>query len=231
MNKVLFCYTEIAEYFLACCRNLVKVGAEVFIIRFPLNKEAPFQFMETEGIKLIDRSKLNNGQLLEIVNKINPNLIICSGWIDKGYLKVCKKYFKKIPTVLTMDNHWNGNLKQKVASLISPFFLLKRFSHCWVPGIKQKQYALQLGFRESEIKEGFYCANTDYFHNHYFSNKRVKEKKFPKRFLFVGRYYEFKGITDLWNAFIELQQEQPNDWELWCLGAGDLKQIQHSKIK
>jgi glycosyltransferase involved in cell wall biosynthesis len=28
-----------------------------------------------------------------------------------------------------------------------------------------------------------------------------------------------------------LQDEQPNDWELWCLGTGDLKPVEHPKIK
>jgi glycosyltransferase involved in cell wall biosynthesis len=28
-----------------------------------------------------------------------------------------------------------------------------------------------------------------------------------------------------------LQKEQPNEWELWCLGAGDIKPIEHPKIK
>ena len=42
-----------------------------------------------------------------------------------------------------------------------------------------------------------------------------------------------KGIFDMWNAFIELQKEQPNDWELWCFGAGDQfdNKIEHNKIK
>ena len=36
---------------------------------------------------------------------------------------------------------------------------------------------------------------------------------------------------ELWQAFVELQTEQPNEWELWCLGIGDIKPIEHPKIK
>jgi glycosyltransferase involved in cell wall biosynthesis len=37
----------------------------------------------------------------------------------------------------------------------------------------------------------------------------------------------------MWNSFIELQNEQPNDWELWCIGTGDEfdNKIEHDKIK
>ena len=59
----------------------------------------------------------------------------------------------------------------------------------------------------------------------------TRKKNFPKRFLYVGRYYDFKGVKTLWDAFIQLQVENPNDWELWCLGNGDLEPLEHPKIK
>ncbi|HEY4797626.1 MAG TPA: glycosyltransferase, partial [Bacteroidia bacterium] len=62
-------------------------------------------------------------------------------------------------------------------------------------------------------------------------NRIEKKNKFPHVFIFVGRYYEFKGIKELWQSFIELQNESPNDWELWCLGTGDVPPVIHPKIK
>ncbi len=229
--KVLFLYTEIAEYFLACCRNLVANGMEVYIIRFPLNKEAPFQFAKEQGINLIDKPALSYSDLVTLIDKIAPDSIICSGWVDKDYLAICKRYFKKIPTVLALDNHWNGTLKQRIATLVSPVFILNRFSYCWVPGGKQKKYAQKIGFKEEEIFEGFYSADTNYFWRMYHENIELKRRSFPKRFLYVGRFYEFKGLTDLWRAFIQIQNETPNDWELWCLGTGSLEPVAHPKIK
>ena len=38
-------------------------------------------------------------------------------------------------------------------------------------------------------------------------------------------------MTELWQAFIELQSEDPNEWELWCLGIGDIEAVEHPKIK
>ncbi|MFI5141054.1 MAG: glycosyltransferase family 4 protein [Bacteroidia bacterium] len=169
--------------------------------------------------------------MLALIENLNPSLIICSGWIDKDYLRVCKKYFKKIPTVLTLDTHWNGSLKQYIASFVSPFVLKNKFSHAWVPGTIQKKYAKKLGFKDSEITLGFYSCDVNYFLS--IRDKVVvqKQQNFPKRFIFTGRYYDFKGVDKLWQAFIELQNENPNEWELWCLGAGSLQPVQHPKIK
>ena len=42
-----------------------------------------------------------------------------------------------------------------------------------------------------------------------------------------------KGTSELWKAFIKFQAEHPSDWELWCLGKGDLNEMfpVHDKIK
>ncbi|MBK8368525.1 MAG: glycosyltransferase [Bacteroidetes bacterium] len=132
---------------------------------------------------------------------------------------------------MTCDTHWNGSFKQRLATIISRFTLLNIFSHAWVPGQIQKQYVLNLGFKEQNIQTSFYSCDLEHFESIYQSQKVQKQSQFPKRFLYVGRYYEFKGIKELWQAFIEMQTEQPNEWELWCLGIGDIEPINHPKIK
>jgi glycosyltransferase involved in cell wall biosynthesis len=228
--KVLFLYTEIADYFLKCCEELAK-SAEVNIIRWPVNKEAPFEFKYSEKIKVYDKNKYNFSQLEDLVGNIQPDIIICSGWIDKDYLKITKPYFKKIPTVLSCDTHWRGSLKQYLAMVLSRFFLLNTFSHGWVPGKPQTTYLQKLGFKSEKISQDFYCCDLPKFNKIWEAHHKSKEENFPKVFLYVGRYYEFKGLLDLWQAFTELQAESPNEWELWCLGAGDIKPIEHPKIK
>jgi glycosyltransferase involved in cell wall biosynthesis len=230
--NILFLYTEIAPYFLACCKKLAEeYNVSVHVVRYPVNNEAPFTFSSQQDIHLYDRKEYTRTSLLYLIEKINPSILVCSGWIDKDYLKVCKKYVNKIPTILTLDTHWRGDLKQYIAVFLSPFLLKNRFTHAWVPGTIQKQYARKLGFKEDKITAGFYSCDTDYFAS--IGNKIMTQKKqdFPKRFIYVGRYYDFKGILVLWKAFIELQNEVPNEWELWCIGTGSLEPVQHPKIK
>lgn len=226
----LFLYTELADYFLNCCRHLSTEGT-VHIVRWPVNKEAPFKFKQDESIKIYDKNNYSFKQLQELINAITPDIIICSGWIDKDYLKLVKPYFKKIPTVVACDTHWKGSLKQRIAQILSPLFLKNRFTYAWVPGKPQLKYAKKLGFAEERIKTGFYCCDLDKFNSLYSSIREKHSVDFPKRFLYVGRYYDFKGVSDLWDAFIQLQTEMPNEWELWCLGTGSLPPAEHPKIR
>lgn len=227
--RVLFLYTELANYFVACCKELSK-QAEVHIVRWPVNKEAPFDFDFT-GLHVYNKSDFTYSQLKGKVIQIKPDVIVCSGWVDEDYKKITTAFKGKIPTVVAFDTHWRGDLKQHVLKLIAPFYLHRLFSHAWVPGEIQKNYALKLGFKENRIATGFYACDVNYFNSIYHNTFSAKRSIFPKRFLFVGRYYQFKGIRELWQAFIELQTETPNEWELWCAGNGDLEPVKHPKIK
>jgi glycosyltransferase involved in cell wall biosynthesis len=232
-KKIVFLYTELAAYFMACVKELMLVpGVEVHIVRWPLNKEAPFDFSFPAGLKVYNRNEYKEDQaLLDLVKTIDPALIYCSGWIDKGYMKVAKSCRKRIPVVVGFDNQWRGGLKQRIAIVLSRFFLLDRFTHCWVPGEKQVEYARRLGFRENNILTGFYCCDHQLFHDQYLLNREEKSKHFPRRFIYTGRYVEHKGIGDLWKAFMDLEAEKPSGWELWCIGTGDVAPAGHPAIR
>ncbi|HEX8514884.1 MAG TPA: glycosyltransferase [Bacteroidia bacterium] len=230
-KKIVFLYTELATYFLACVEELQKHPAlEIHIVRWNVNAEAPFNFSFSSDIFIYNRTDYNDTELTLLIAEIDPSVIYSSGWTDKGYLRVCKRHKKKVPVILGFDNQWKGTLKQYIACLVSPFRILNHFSYCWVPGEPQKRYALKLGFKNENILTGFYCCDYNFFNMQYERNRAFKEMDFPKRFLYVGRYVEHKGIRDLWQAFLELQEESPNGWELWCLGAGDIPKIKHPKI-
>ena len=231
-KKIVFLYTEIAAYFLACIEKLLQQpDIEVHIVRWAVNDEAPFLFSFPENLNIYTRNDYSCDQLQKLIADISPSIVYASGWMDKDYLKICKEYKKRIPVIVGFDNQWKGTLKQRLATLISPFKILNHFSHCWVPGLLQQEYAIRLGFKKQNILTGFYCCDFDLFHNQYLANKEIKQKQFPHRFIYVGRYVEHKGIKDLWNAFIRLQTNSPNDWELWSIGAGDVPPINHPKIK
>ena len=216
--KVVFLYTEIAGYFLSCVKELTK-SADVLVVRWPVNSEAPFDLTGYTGLEIIDRSKIGEPELASKVKVFNPDILICSGWIDKGYLKIAKSFHRKIPVVVSLDNHWKGSLKQRVASLISPFYLKRIFTHAWVPGEMQAEFARHLGF-ENNLLKNFYCADTELFEKIYQNTFSKKETKFPHRFLYVARYVEHKGIFEMWNAFLKFKKETQTDWELWCIGTG-----------
>ena len=89
-----------------------------------------------------------------------------------------------------------------------------------------------MGFKIHQIKTGVSC-DFDFFRSIGEKLKCKKNKFFPKRFIYVGRYIHRKGIFDLWEAFKALHQEYTTDWELWCVGTGPCfkDRMIHSKIK
>lgn len=230
--KILILYTELADYFLACLKELENHVDEIHIVHWPIRDEAPFVFKVPDNIILHNKTS-DYKELLNLSKIINPSIILCSGWVDSNYLKIVKYYNHKIPTVLLFDNQWKASLKQVLGILLSSFILKNKFSNVWVTGSSSKYFAKRLGFSNDKILTGLYSADTTKFSKFRQKYLESKKNKFPKVFLYIGRYVKHKGIFELWNSFIELQNEEPNDWELWCLGTGEEydNRVLHPKIK
>jgi glycosyltransferase involved in cell wall biosynthesis len=225
--KIAFLYSEIAGYFLACAEVLAK-HAEVVVVRWPVNSEAPFKFKAIDGITIVSKADYTYDALHKMIHDFKPSTLVCSGWMDKDYLNIVKSFDKRVPTVLTLDNHWVGSIKQRIASLLSPFYLRNKFTHAWVPGSPQVKFAKALGFKN--ISTGFYCADVS-LHKQNFKNELVSK---TKQFLYVGRYVKHKSIFEMWEAFIALVDSgEAKDWEMVCAGAGEEFQnkIEHPNIK
>lgn len=232
-KTIVVLYQEMASYFLTCLETLAdRHNLNIVLITFPKKDEAPFAFNYNHPkIKHISRVDVDYLKLCRLIDDVKPKSIYFSGWLDKDYNKIAKKYFGAINTILGFDNKWENTLKQHIAAWFSPFLIKNKFNKCFVPGDLQKIFATKLGFKENEIQLGAYSADVALFSSYYNKCRNNKQQDFPKRFIYVGRYHDFKGVDKLWQAFIELQNENPNDWELWCLGTGSLQPTNHPKIK
>jgi glycosyltransferase involved in cell wall biosynthesis len=229
--KVLFLYTELARYTVACFRKLVDCGAKLLVLRYQINPEAPFVFEDTPGITYLNYDSSDNEKLKGIIFDFSPDLVFCSGWKNTFYVRIAKIYFsKKIPVVLCFDNKWEGSFRQYLGIFYYRIYFSGCFSHAWVPGARQREFALRLGFKSVNIQTDFYSADSDYFNKIYDDRKDIGNTEFPKRFIFIGRYLSLKGIEDLWKSFFIFSEKFP-DWELWCFGTGEILPVQHPKIK
>ena len=229
-HRIVFLYSELAGYFLACAEAIGQHRdvASVNIVHWPIHPEAPFQFSSTDHYTLHPKAKHNRESLKELFAQINPTALVCSGWMDSDYNALAKAHCNRIPVVLTLDNWWTGSLKQRLAVLTAPWFIKRRFNRAWVAGAPQVLFAQKLGFSGSFLATGFYCADPRPFQAVY---ERRKSTPTAKKLLYVGRYLEIKGLRKLWAAFAELSEEFP-DWELHCVGTGDLweERMIHPKI-
>ncbi|HBP45079.1 MAG TPA: glycosyl transferase family 1 [Flavobacteriales bacterium] len=229
-HRILFLYSELAGYFLACAKELGKSEwvEAVLIIHWPVNSEAPFVIGSTDEYELVDKSGLDQDELEKVVADFNPTALVCSGWMDSDYKRIARQWLPKIPVVLTFDNWWTGSLRQRLAVWTAPFYIRRHFNRVWVPGDPQLPFARKLGFPDEHTATGFYCADPVPFLKVW---EARKNREPAKKLLYVGRYLPVKGVRELWAAFASLSDDYP-EWELHCIGTGDLweERTIHPKI-
>jgi len=231
--KAMFLYTELAAYNQACFNTAIKRGNDIYIIRYPINSEAPYDFNNKLASDKLRSDFDSADSMINYIKEISPDVIIISGWKDKYYLKVASYFYNNIPTVLAFDNKWKASLKQQLSRLLSKKLLLNKFSHVWVPGNKQVNFAKKLGFKQNKIVTGFYSCDFSFFNDMYLKRTKDNNIIYNRTFLCVGRYLKLKGIFELWEAFIKLNDNINNEWKLICIGSGEewKNRTIHSNIK
>ena len=200
-----------------------KRHAQVHVVHWDQKKLTPYKPPNLENVTYYNRSEYTQRQLKILATRINPDIIYISGWQDKDYLSVVKVFRKKgIPVISGFDDQWKGSFKQHVASLIFPFIRNKYFSHGWVAGPYQYEYARKMGFKKNEIIFNLYSGNTPLF-NKGIEYLDIKAKDYPKTFLYVGNFRSIKGTDLLVDAFKKYRMIYHGNWELICIGNGELR--------
>jgi len=158
--------------------------------------------------------------MLDLIRNFNADVIITAGWMIPDYNRICKKLKKEsnIPIIALSDTPWYGTFRQKVNAFLSPYYLKKMFSHLWVAGIRQYDYARKLGFTNKQIIFGSLTANNEIFRQ---VNIDMKNIKYPKNFLFLGSLIELKGLRNLTKAWQSI--EDTKGWTFTLVGSGALK--------
>ena len=236
-NKtVLFLFTELSGYILACFNYASENGYIIHVVNYPVNSDAPFELEKQEKKTLFfhNKNQINTiKKLQDFILELDPGIIFVSGWMDKLYFKFSTDKNNSFKKILLLDNTWLGTLKQNLWSILFNFKFKSAFQGVWVPGDVHKTYAKKLGFKDEEIYNGLYTCNTNLFNSFHLNTNLKKKSNFPRRFLYVGRYDEVKGLRNLWNSFINVVEKNDFKWELWCVGTGKLwdSRPQHPLIK
>ncbi len=222
--RVLILYTELAGYVLGNINRFLKSypQAEVLILHYPVNPEAPFNFNAFERITFVDISQISRDEALRKALDFKPEALLCSGWANKFYLQIVSKLESSVKKVICLDNQWKGSLKQWILVMIAPFWLLRMFKYAWVPGEPQKHYALKLGFKSSNIFTGLYPADSYFYGRIGQSKLKLSNNPYPRRMISIARYIPQKDLPTLWKAFISANARTDNKWKLDCFGFGEL---------
>ncbi|WP_041245362.1 glycosyltransferase [Geotalea uraniireducens] len=224
--KILYLYSEVMPYNIPVFEKYVqKYNAEVHVVHWDHKKLTPYKLPKLDNVIYYNRSDYTKHQLKQLANKVKPDIVYISGWMDKDYLAVVKNIKDQgVPVVTGFDDQWKGDFRQRLGSFVFPFLLKKYFSHSWVAGPSQFEFAKRLGFKDSEIISNLYSCNTLLF-NKAMEYLEIKTKNYPKYFLYVGRFVSVKGIDLLVDAYKSYQSKYNGNWKLICIGNGDLKYL------
>lgn len=228
--RIALLHTRLSGYLAACLRELKRItNADLLIYCWPQQTDAPFDATQFSDLGLIcNRRQHSDEEILASVRAFRPTAILTSGWVDKGYIRICRQLRNDgIPVIAGCDTQWTGSIRQHIASLTARWHIRRSIDVLWVTGERQAVLARALGYHGDRLWEGYYACDWEAFAKF---DKRGTGREDSKSsaadlpyFLFVGRYVADKGIDVLADAYVEYQRRVPNPWRLVCAGTGPLR--------
>lgn len=214
--KVLIIWDSLSGYFLD---SLIAVSQKhsIFVFHKPFGKDTGFVIPESlpKNLHLIEFEKLSGVEMVQRWREISPDLVLVSGWRN-WKVQLVRKSHKEI-RILCFDNRFEFKFKQLLNIALFRILRKMKYDGCFVPGDPQFNYAILLGFAESEIKKGLYSVDTSKFS----TNRTAKGSEF----IFVGRLSAEKGIQNLVDAYRVYSNRVNNPYDLRICGIGALRYL------
>lgn len=219
--NVLILYVEVMPYNRPVFDELVKKGYDLKIIQIDKKKLTPYQYPETKHIDILNLSSFGSYALFkEYCLGVSPALVMISEVMEKWYWLFAfqfRRLHQHVPIVLGSDAQWRGSVNNWIKKFAFPFTYRQCFTHVLSAGIWQCVYALKIGFRREDILSPLYCADNELYN---LVDIDAKREKYPHRFVFVGRLAPVKGIQQMLDAWVSI--EDKGDWRLTLIGSGEM---------
>ena len=232
--RIAVLWTHLSGYLNACLKELARrEGVELFVSHQLPEEAAPFNSDQFSWIpapfnddqfswipkSLRWRSRSDLISLDAQLGAFDPEILVVCGWPVPEYRSVARKLANQCWRVMTMDNSWRATLKQRMGTLIAPWYIQPLADAVWIPGERQAVFARRLGFQERNILWGMLSCDQPSFETVYF--KRLADgRPVPRSFLFVGRFVAEKNLDLLVNAYQAYRERSNDPWPLVCCGAG-----------
>lgn len=223
--SIVYLWAEITGYVHGVLRVLADKTKSVDVVHWDNRGVNSTQYIlsSKNNLKFYPRSANNEKKILEILIKLNPSIIVISGWMDKGYIRVCRKYKRVNPLVKIVagiDDQWVGSIRQRIGKIYFALFYRSLFDFMWVSGAPQYSYAQRFGYSIDNIIANLYSADTDVFN---------ETASLNRRFVYVGRFVKIKAADLLVSAYSMLPMALQEKWPLIFIGDGELKDFILSK--
>jgi glycosyltransferase involved in cell wall biosynthesis len=225
--RVTIFWAGISGYLAACWRQLsCNPALHVHVVTYlPSSHSAsPFDQSLMDGIShtLIDREMAakHPKRMTKFASEMDVDVAVVAGWYLEGYSSaVAMLAGRGVPVVMGMDTPYRGQFHQHLARH-KLWKHLRNIECVIVAGERAWQYARRLGFAESQIHRGVYG-----YDSHLFDPIGELRNDWPRRFLYVGRYVEAKGLNTLVEAYRAYRSSVTDPWTLSTCGQGPLKHL------
>jgi glycosyltransferase involved in cell wall biosynthesis len=223
--RLVVCWPEISGYMAACWKALTTVpGIDLRLIAH-VAPGGTFDAALVEGlnVRLLAGDERDDVDLIaSLVREREPDLLYLTGWFNAAYRTIARSpEFANIPKWMGLDTPWRATLRQQLGRVALRRYVAL-FEKVFVPGERAWQYARMLGAPERKIRRALYGIDFDGFAPLYDRRARLPGG-WPKRFLFVGRYHEEKGIPTLVDAYRRYRAAVSDPWPLTTCGGGPLE--------
>lgn len=220
--SIVFLWAEVVGYLQAVLNSLSsKASGNISVVHWDKRDTNTTQYNidANNNVSFYGRSETDNKSILELLNNSSPEIIVISGWMDKGYIWACKKYKKANPNVKIVagiDDMWTGALRQRLGQIYYRLFYRHIFDFMWISGQPQYSFAQRFGYGIENIISNLYSADTMMF---------TERAEVSKRFIFVGRFVKIKALDLLVQAYCRLPKNIQDEWPLVLIGDGEQKSL------
>lgn len=221
MTSVAFCWPGISGYMSACWRALAaKLDGAVSVLSVPSSKFS-LDIMAGLDFHMLSYNQSHDALFVEgWISDRKPSVVVIGGWGTPAFALLARSpALQDIPFIIGFDNPWIGTFRQRLAPLRLRSFM-RRFACVVVPGERARQFARRLVARDVPVETGLYGFADESFSRA--ATQRQLRGRWPKKFLFMGRYEPEKGIHLLANAYQAYRNTEPAPWPLTVCGRGSL---------
>ena len=223
-----YCWTAPSGYLAACMSELAaRQGIDASLIRWESSSEAPFDHTSISfpGQHVLSESHQHNySTIKKLILSTHPDVVFIVGWAHAPYVQlVYDRDLRGVRFVIGVDTPIRFDWRQQFARLKIGRLLAKVDAVC-VPGERSFQVMRYWKVPGAKISKLFYGVN----YNLFSTGSEVRWTstfKWPKSFVFAGRYVPIKGVDVLVEAYQMYRQRVADPWELSLCGTGPLASL------
>jgi len=212
-------------YLDACVREMCnRYPVELLRAHVRPSPDAPFRlddFVTAKHVHMFETDPVE-AELGPLLNGFKPDALLISSWHRPQYRRIARSHRGRALRMLAMDNQWLGTPKQWAGRLIAPWYIRPLYDGAMVPGPRQRQFAGMLGFADETIIEPLYSCDVARFAGAAYGPNLIPS---ARKFLFVGRLVDEKGIEPLIAAYRAYRAQVSEPWGLLVAGTGPLRDL------